>query len=95
MTFARFCNLRYEKKLRKCNQVFRSLLQRQAKVNGLLNVLRTQSKMQEIFNNLLHLNCLLRETIAKLFDNKIHVKHELYDTKCNPKRLGEISVDVC
>ena len=39
MTFERFCTMAYSKKLQRCNNAFRSLLKRQAKVNWLLNVL--------------------------------------------------------
>ena len=95
MTFERFCNLSYRTKLRKCNTAYRSLLQRQAKVNRLLNVFRHQQKMQEIFNSLLHLNSFMRETFAKLFDSTFSVKHELFDKKSTPKRMAEVSVDIC
>ena len=95
MTFEWFCNLNYRTKLRKCNQAYRSLLQRQAKVNRLLNVFRNQKKMQDIFNSLLHLDCFMRETVSKLFDSTFALKHELYAMKSTPKCMAVISVDIC
>ena len=95
MTFECFCAMAYSKKLQRCNNAFRSLLKRQAKVNRLLNVLRHQPKMQEIFQNVLELNSMLRQTSVNVFKANFGTKHEFYGMKSTPKCLAAVSIDVC
>ena len=95
MTFKCFCVMPYSKKLQLCNNAFHSLLKRQAKVNHLLNILRHQPKMQEIFKNILELNNMLRQTCVNLFKANFSSEHEFHGMISSPKRLGAVSVDVC
>ena len=95
MTFECFCMIPYPKKLQRCNNTFKSLVKRQMKVNKLLNVFRHQCKMQEIFDNLLELNSLLRQTCVNLFKVDMFSRHEYYGLKSNPNRLAAVSNDVC
>ena len=94
MTFERFCTMAYSKKLQRCNNAFRSLLKRQAKVNQLLNVPWHQPKMQEIFQNVLELNSMLRQTSVNVFKANFGTKHEFYGMKSTPKRLAAVSINV-
>ena len=85
MTFECFCVMPYSKKLQQCNNVFHSLLKRQAKVNQLLNILHHQPKMQEIFENILELNNMLRQTRVNLFKANFSTEHEFHGMKSSPK----------
>ena len=95
MTFERFSCLQYQNKLPRCNRAFTELVKRQTKVNRLLNVLRDQPRMQQIFDQLLQINSILHQTIANLFDEQIIVEHQYHIMKSNLLHLRELSNDLC
>ena len=95
MTFETFSCLQYENKLSRCNGALTTLVKRQTKVNTLLNVLRDQPRMQQIFDQLLQINSMLRQTVANLFDKQISVEHHYYTMKSHPLYLREVSDDLC
>ena len=95
MTFERFSCLQYQNKLPRRNRAFTELVKRQTKVNSLLNVLRDQPRMQQIFDKLLQINSILRQTIANLFDEQIIVEHQYHIMKSNLLHLREVSNDLC